>query len=151
MTIGGRTDVQDDDVFVRESWLKVEARNRKKYMPEIENAKIKHVSITMEDHGCLTFFLTLDGGSWGCNFGGYCIGHGCLGADEFTSENSSGLVAMMKIMDVVGVEKWEDLVGKYVRVRSVHTGSRITTIGNIIKDKWFDIEDFFENYGKEKE
>ena len=47
--------------------------------PEIKNAKIEHVSITMADHGCLTFYITLNGGGWGCNFGGYCIGNGYLG------------------------------------------------------------------------
>ena len=120
-------------------------------MEKIENAKITNASISMEDHGCLTFFLTLKGEGWGVNYGGYCIGHGYLGADRFASENGGGLVAMMNIMDVVGVSKWEDLVGKYVRVDSVHTGSTITTIGNIIKDKWFNIKEFFESYGKEKE
>ena len=28
---------------------------------EIENAKIENVSITMADHGCLTFWITLKG------------------------------------------------------------------------------------------
>ena len=71
----------------------------------IENAIIKKVSISMEDHACLTFHLTLDGGGWGVGYGGYCIGHGYLGSDHFSAENGSGLVAMMKIMDTVGVER----------------------------------------------
>ena len=60
---------------------------------EIKNAKITNVSITMSDHGCLTFWLTLEGGGWGCGYGGYCIGKGYLGAKEFTAENGDGLVA----------------------------------------------------------
>ena len=115
----------------------------------IENAKITNVSITMEDHGCLTFFITLNGGGWGVKYGGYCLGHGYLGASKFDA-NGSGLVAMMKIMDTVGVSRWEDLEGQLVRVKGVHTGNKITTIGNAIKDKWFNIEEFFKNYQEEK-
>ena len=109
----------------------------------IENAKITNVSITMSDHGCLTFWITLEGGGWGCGYGGYCIGKGYLGAKEFTAENGDGLVAMMKIMDVVGVEKWEDLKGKYCRVEVNSWGDGVYTIGNILNDKWFNIKDFF--------
>ena len=100
----------------------------------------------MKDHGCLTFDLVLEGKGWGCSFGGYCIGHGYLGAEEFTAENGGGLVAMMKIMDVVGVDTWESLPGSLIRVESEGWGSVITAIGNIIEDKWFRIKEFFENY-----
>lgn len=113
---------------------------------EVLNARISNVSINMDAHGCLTFFLTLDGDSWAVGYGGYCIGHGYLGAEDFTAENGGGLVAMMRIMDVVGVEKWEDLKDKYVRVENNGWGSPIYTIGNITKDKWFNIKEFFENY-----
>lgn len=120
-------------------------------MENIENARISNVSISMTDHGCLMFFLTLQGDSWGVNYGGYCIGHGYLGAALFRAENGGGLVAMMKIMDTVGVSKWEDLEGKYVRVKDPCCGSIITTIGNVIENKWFNIKDFFENYVEESE
>lgn len=114
---------------------------------KILNAQITNVSLTMEDHGCLTFWLTLEGDGWGCGFGGYCIGKGYLGASEFTAERGDGLEAMMHIMDVVGVSKWEDLQGKYLRVKPQLSenswGGNVTTIGNLIKDKWFNIADFF--------
>ena len=109
----------------------------------IENAQISNVTISMADHGCLTFGVYLDGGSWGCCFGGYCIGHGYLGADKFTAESGNGLVAMMRIMDTVGVEKWEHLKGKYVRCKVGRGSEGIDEIGNIIKDKWFNIRNFF--------
>lgn len=127
----------------------IETRENQMNNDNIKNARIKKVSITMEDHG-LMFFITLDGGGWGVNVGGYCIGNGYLGADKFSAENGSGLVAMMRIMDVVGVSRWEDLEGKYVRVKDALCGSIITTIGNIIEDKWFDMKDFFTNYAKEE-
>ena len=57
---------------------------------EILNAKIVKPTISMADHGCLTFGLYLDGDGWGITFGGYCIGHGYLGADEFSAESGDG-------------------------------------------------------------
>ena len=112
---------------------------------EIKNAKITNISISMEDHGCLTFYITLDGGGWGCNYGGYCIGKGYLGAKEFYS-TGAGLEVLMRIMDTVGVEKWEDLKGKYCRVKTEGWGGTIQAIGNILTDKWFDIKEFYSNY-----
>jgi len=113
-------------------------------MEEIRNAKITDTTITMEDHGCLTFWITLDGGGWGVSIGGYVIGHGYLGASEFDG-CGDGLEAMMRIMDTVGVEKWEDLEGKYVRVKTEGYGCTVHTIGNVLKNKWFDIKKFFED------
>lgn len=118
-------------------------------MSEIKNVKIKNISLTMADHGCLTFYLLLEGDGWGIGYGGYCIGHGFLDSDSFTAENGGGLVAMMRIMDTVGVERWEDLKDKYIRVVDEGWGSPIKKIGNIIEDKWFDIDEFFKNYNKE--
>lgn len=120
-------------------------------MNEIKNVKIINVSLTMADHGCLTFYLTLEGDGWGVNYGGYCIGFGFLGSDSFTAKNGGGLVAIMKIMDTVGVERWEDLKGKYIRIVDEGWGSSVKKIGNIIEDKWFDIDEFFKNYNKENE
>lgn len=110
---------------------------------EILNAKITSTKLTMEDHGCLTFWIVLEGAGWGVSYGGYCIGHGYLGADEFTAGTGNGLEAMMRIMDVVGVDTWEDLIGKYVRVKNNGCGKPVDIIGNIMKDKWFNIKEFF--------
>lgn len=118
-------------------------------MSEIKNVKIKKVSLTMADHACLTFYLLLEGDGWEISYGGYCIGHGFLDSDSFIAENGGGLVAMMRIMDTVGVERWEDLKDKYIRVVDEGWGSPIKKIGNIIEDKWFDIDEFFKNYNKE--
>ena len=114
---------------------------------EIKNAKITNVSLSMEDHGCLTFYITLDGGDWGCNYGGYCIGKGYLGAKEFYS-TGAGLEVLMRIMDTVGVECWEYLKGKYCRVKTEGWGGTIRAIGNILTDKWFDIKEFYSNYNE---
>lgn len=118
---------------------------------KIENAKITDVSISMTSYGCLTFYLTLEGYNWDTCYGGYYIGKGYLGADEFSAENGGGLVAMMRIMDTIGVEKWEDLVGKYCRVKTEGWGSTVKVIGNIMKDQWFDIDEFFKTYAEKVE
>lgn len=117
-----------------------------------ENARITKQTISMADHGCLTFFVYLEARAWSAGYGGYNIAHGYLGADEFSAETGNGLEAMMRIMDVVGVERWEDLVGKYVRCKVESSGmGPVIEIGNIIKDKWFNIDEFFKKKREEKQ
>lgn len=112
------------------------------------NAYIENVSLTMGEHGCLTYFLSLRMGSYACAYGGYCLGHGYLGANDFDA-SSKGLEAMMRIMNVVGVERWEDLKGHYARVIDPGMGGTVDAIGNIIEDKWFDQREFFTGVKKE--
>ena len=112
------------------------------FFMEIKNGKITNVTLTMEDHGVLTFYLTIEGGGVGFGYGGYVIGRGYLGANNFEG-SAKGVEAMMRIMDTIGVDTWEDLVGKYLRYEDNGWGSTITKIGNIIDNKWFDIKEFF--------
>lgn len=114
---------------------------------KIENALIKSADISMADHGCITLSIGLNGSGWSCVFGGYCLGHGYLGAKEFDG-SGKGMESIARIMDVVGVSYFNSMKGKYVRVATKGWGSSIKIIGNIIKDQWFDIESFFED--KEK-
>lgn len=118
----------------------------------IHNAKIMDTSITMADHGCLTFFLTIEGeGSWGVGIGGYSIAYGYLGSDEFKAESGAGLEAMMRIMDTVGVDRWEDLKGKYIRVKGdIYGSGSIEIIGNLLEDKWFNLKKFFRLKSEEQ-
>ena len=110
----------------------------------IENALITNVDLSMADHGCLTLAMTLEGGGWGVVYGGYCLGKGYLGADDdFFDGSAAGMEYLIRIMDTVGVEKFQDLKGKYVRVANKGWGSSVKIIGHIIKDKWFDAETFF--------
>lgn len=110
----------------------------------IENALITNVDLNMADHGCLTLAMTLEGSGWGVVYGGYCLGKGYLGADDdFFDGSAAGMEYLIRIMDTVGVEKFQDLKGKYVRVATKGWGNSVKIIGNIINDKWFDAETFF--------
>ena len=83
---------------------------------KIENAKITEVDLSMADHGCLCAEIVLEGDGWGCVYGGFVIGNGYLGAKEFKGYES-GTEYIMRIMDTVGVSKYNHMVGKYIRVR----------------------------------
>ena len=110
----------------------------------IENVLIESVDLSMADHGCLTLAMTLKGSGWGVVYGGYCLGKGYLGADDnFFSGNASGMEYLMRIMDTVGVERFQNLKGKYVRVATKGLSGPVKIIGNILEDKWFDAETFF--------
>lgn len=110
---------------------------------EIKNARITKAELSMADHGCLTMWLMLEGSGWGCGFGGYCLGKGCLGAKEFEG-SAKGMESIMRIMDVVGVECFTDLKGKYVRAELEGWGGGINRIGHITEDKWFSYKEFYK-------
>lgn len=110
---------------------------------EIINMKIERTSLTMADHGCLTFFLTISGGALGCNFGGFSLGHGYVGSNHFEG-SAKGMEAIMRVMDTVGVDRWEDLTGKYIRMVYPGLGGSVKKIGHITENKWFDIEEHFK-------
>lgn len=111
---------------------------------EIKNAQIVGADLSMADHGCLTFNLELRGAAWAVNYGGYNFGYGYLGAEDKDFEGfAEGAKAIMMIMNTVGVEKFSDLKGKYVRV-AIKSGAVVKIIGNIVKNRWFDYGSFFE-------
>ena len=110
----------------------------------IENALITNIDLSMADHGCLTLAMTLEGSGWGAVYGGYCLGKGYLDADDdFFDGSAAGMEYLIRIMDTIGVEKFQDLKGKYVRVATKGWGNSVKIIGNIINNKWFDAETFF--------
>lgn len=117
-------------------------------MSEVLNAQITNVSLGYDDHGIFTFGLTLHiAGGLGCVFGGYAL-------DTYNEElkkrvcNRYSIECLTEIMKTVGVEKWEQLQGKYLRV-VYERREPIKKIGNLMKDQWFDIEEFFEKCSDE--
>lgn len=116
---------------------------------KILNAQIKNVSIYYEDHGILTFGIAVDiSDGTACVIGGYAL-------DEYNKNTKKrqccaySMDLLTRIMKVVGVSKWEDCKGKYIRVVSNGLGRSITKIGNLMKDEWLDIPEFFKEYGIE--
>ena len=108
-----------------------------------ENVKIIETFLGREDHGILTCYLTVEGDGFGVSIGGYCL-------DKY-DENKRKRIAYHKsfelidrILEVVGVSTWEELQGKYIRVKSNGFGGRVTEIGNLIKDDWLDFCTFFK-------
>lgn len=116
-------------------------------MKEIKNAKITSADLSMKDHGVLCLQLTLEGDGWGVIFGGYVLGKRYVGIKEF-SGSSKGIEEIMRIMDTVGVNCFKDLEGKYIRAEFNGWGSSVKKIGHIIKDKWFDYEEFYKKEEK---
>lgn len=113
---------------------------------EIHNARITHIDLSSEDHGCLSLEMALDGGGWGCVYGGYKLGTaGTYMKEEALCGSAAGLECIIRIMHTLGVDRFTELNGKYIRVATKGWGSSISIIGNIINDKWFDQKSFFED------
>ena len=106
------------------------------------NGKIASTTLGIEDHSILTFFVHLEFDGCGQGLGGYALDH----RDRETRKligHGSGLVAIRRILEVVGVSNWEDLKGKLVRVRHDGIGSK-PIIGHILEDRWFDLGKFMQ-------
>lgn len=94
---------------------------------EVRNATISSTSLGNDDHGP-SFWIHLDYGGAGQGFGGYMLGGG------FTH------YVIMGILNTVGVDKWENLKGKPVRVQA--SDDKVEAIGHYLKDKWFYPSDY---------
>lgn len=109
-------------------------------MTEIRNAKIKSTMLGIEDHGILTAMITVDFGGSQQGFGGWAF-------DKYDGKTRVGTAWGMewirRLLETIGVEKWEDLIGQVVRIRS--TDGLISSIGHIIEEKWFTPKDDLSN------
>lgn len=90
---------------------------------EVKNAKIRNAWIGIEDHGIMTSMIDVDYGGSGQGFGGYDL------RGERMYQWVDGVTR------AVGVERWDDLVGKVVRVQ---TDGLIRGIsGPLENSEWF--------------
>lgn len=110
---------------------------------EIKNARIIDVSLGLEDHDIFTFYITIEGDSIGCCIGGFALDHYDLNTKKRVC-GAIGLQCIREIMEVVGVNKWEDLKGQYIRYEYNGLGATVDTIGHIINNKWINIREFLE-------
>jgi hypothetical protein len=104
----------------------------------IQNARITGTMLGVEDHGILSAFVHLDYGGTGQGFGGYSL-------DATPAERSAhskrrphaacGLF-VARVLEVIGVDTWEELKGKSVRVRT--EDGLVVALGHYLLDKWFE-------------
>lgn len=83
----------------------------------LENMQITSADLSMEDHGVITLSMGMKSNGISTVYGGICLGHGYLEAKEF-SGSVKAMPYIMRIMDVVGVDRFNNMKGKYVRVAS---------------------------------
>lgn len=109
---------------------------------DIRNARIVSTKFGFEDHGVFTFYLCLDyGDAMIQSAGGYCL-------DEHDDKTKTrrgdprAIELISRILAVAGVKEWEQLPGKFIRVRQDH--STVYAIGHMLKDKWLVFDEFFE-------
>ena len=120
---------------------------------KIINAQIKSTRLGFDRDVFATAWLMLkyaDGGEQG--FGGSCLDdkttpgekHGLLDRPG----TAWGMEYIFSILKAVGVEHWEDVRGKYVRVKYI--GDTFTrepfAIGHIVEDVWFDVRELAERH-----
>lgn len=109
----------------------------------IKNARITKTMLGREDHGIMTFMIWVDiSESGSCGIGGWALD----GYDRETKSrvfSAKSMEAVSKILEVVGVEEWEQLRGKHIRVKDNGWGKTIDEIGNLMENKWFNIREFF--------
>ena len=114
---------------------------------QIKNAVIESVSLTMGEagRGTLTVWLQLSYGGTGQGFGGYALylpksyshhKEALLGA------NTAGHF-IARVLEVAGVEDWDDLKGKTIRVSC--DDNTVHAIGHIVKDDWFNPSEDFKS------
>jgi len=87
----------------------------------------------IEGHGIMTFFLNMEGDGWGQGMGGYAC-------DASSGEKSSNFMvkSIRKILETLEVDTWEELPGKYCRIK--RKDGMIVEVGHITKNKWFNIK-----------
>jgi hypothetical protein len=113
---------------------------------ETKNAIIKSTMLGIEDHGIMSFYLNLDYGGSGQSAGGYCLDNPIKKDGKFFKRigTASGMSLIMEIMEVSGVSKWEDLPNTHIRVKADQ--GKVYAVGNILKDKWINFEQFFRDF-----
>lgn len=86
--------------------------------PEIRNAVIESAVINDADRGMLTAWLHLDYGGSGQGFGGFA-----LYLPKSYSHHAINSVAghfIWRCMEIAGVDSWDKLKGKTIRVKFTH-------------------------------
>jgi len=108
---------------------------------KIKNAVIESAIIDMGDRGLLTAWLNLDYGGIGQGFGGFTL-YLPKSYKHHELKSFAGHF-IFRCMEVAGVESWDKIKGKSIRVKSDH--NNVHSIGHIVKDDWFTPSEDFKN------
>lgn len=113
---------------------------------EVKNAKIESTMLGIEDHGVLTFYLTLDYGGSGQAAGGYVLDEPLKRKGKFVRRvgTAGGADLILRILKLLNVDRWESLPGCYVRVRA--SWNKVSAIGHPLRDQWISFEEHFEEW-----
>lgn len=79
-------------------------------------ATIKSTALGYEDHGILTAFIHCEWKGGGIGVGGFCLDESTGKPDYARRGTAYGLDHLIRIMETVGVGRWEQLPGKHVIV-----------------------------------
>lgn len=105
------------------------------------NARIKSVSLYIEDSGQLAFLISFDFG-WGAGgFGPYTLDVKNQATGEWMPDGKAFL-AIKQILETLGVRAWEKLPNTYCRV--MIDGNLPVKIGHIMKHEWFSMREWME-------
>ena len=114
---------------------------------EERNAVIERTTLGIQDHGIFTFMLMMDCGSFHQGAGGYALDHNpahISGSKRVATEY--GMAMIMAILRIVGVDTWEELPGKAIRLK-IESGT-IVAIGNLLNDEWLHFKDFSDVWNR---
>lgn len=108
---------------------------------ETKNAIIESAELDIGDRGFLTASIFLDYGGSGQAFGQYVL----YLPKSFKNHKLESVAGhfIYRVMEIAGVNKWDELAGKSIRVKAEH--HKIHAIGHIIKDDWFNPSDDFKD------
>jgi hypothetical protein len=101
-------------------------------------ATIKSTALGFEDHGILTAWLHCEWQGGGIGVGGFCLDQTTGKPDYARQGTAYGLDHIIRLIETVGVSKWEDLRGKHVIVLFNGTsawGAQSVGIANVTDPK----------------
>lgn len=111
------------------------------------NAVIKSASLQLDNGAFLSMWLDLDyGNGSGQGFGGYVLGAlpDCA-AGKHESHSNIAAEFIVRCFIAAGVEKFNELAGKTIRVKKPTEWGGILAIGHIVKDDcWFNPQETFD-------
>lgn len=101
---------------------------------EVLNAIIVSTTIGF-DGSAMNSSIQLKSKGLGVNFGGYILHVPADTIEQEDWQTAFGMEYVARVLNTVGVESWEQLGGKAVRMAI--RGNQILGIGNLIEDVWF--------------